>query len=209
IITVHRREQPFFTEAARQAAEGSALRPEQLALALCAGAVKSFDEPLKESEEKLDQLESALFSRKIPHMSIKQIYGLKRRCAVIKRTLGRTMAALSPLKDQARDDQGLLADVVEEADRLHTWADELLESATHLMNLEINLASQRTNEVMRVLTIFSAFFLPLTFLAGVYGMNFKRMPELDHPLGYPLVWVAMAGTALGIWVWFRRKGWLK
>lgn len=209
IITVHRREQPFFTEAARQAAVGPALRPEQLALALCAGAVKSFDEPLKESEEKLDQLESALFSRKIPHMSIKQIYGLKRRCAVIKRTLGRTMAALSPLKEQARDDQGLLADVVEEADRLHTWADELLESATHLMNLEINLASQRTNEVMRVLTVFSAFFLPLTFIAGVYGMNFKRMPELEHRLGYPLVVLAMAVTSLAIWVWFRRKGWLK
>lgn len=209
IITVHRREQPFFTEAVRQAAGGSALRPEQLALALCAGAVKSFDEPLKESEEKLDQLEAALFSRKVPHLGIKQIYGLKRRCAVIKRTLGRTMTALSPLKEQARDDQGLLADVVEEADRLHTWADELLESATHLMNLEINLASQRTNEVMRVLTIFSAFFLPLTFIAGVYGMNFKRMPELEHHLGYPLVIAAMALTALGIWVWFRRKGWLK
>jgi magnesium transporter len=209
VITVHRREQPFFAQATLQAAAGPVLRPEQLALALCAGAVKSFDEPLKESEEKLDQLEAALFSRKVPHMSIKQIYGLKRRCAVIKRTLGRTMAALSPLKEQARDDQGLLADVVEEADRLHTWADELLESATHLMNLEINLASQRTNEVMRVLTVFSAFFLPLTFIAGVYGMNFKRMPELEHHLGYPLVIAAMALTALGIWVWFRRKGWLK
>jgi magnesium transporter len=209
LITVHRREQPFFAQAALQVATGSALRPEQLVLALCAGAVKSFDEPLKESEDKLDQIEAALFSRKIPHLGIKQIYGLKRRCAVIKRTLGRTMAALNPLKEQARDDLGLLADVVEEADRLHTWADELLESATHLMNLEINLASQRTNEVMRVLTVFSAFFLPLTFLAGVYGMNFKRMPELEHPLGYPLVWVVMILTALGIWTWFRRKGWLK
>jgi magnesium transporter len=113
------------------------------------------------------------------------------------------------MKDQARDDQGLLADVVEEADRLHTWADELLESATHLMNLEINLASQRTNEVMRVLTIFSAFFLPLTFIAGVYGMNFKRMPELEHRFGYPLVVAVMALTAAAIWVWFRRKGWLR
>jgi magnesium transporter len=209
LITVHRREQPFFKEVAAQAAAGPALRPEQLALALCAGAVKSFDGPLKESEERLDQIETALFSRKVPHLGVKQVYGLKRRCAVIKRTLWRTLAALGPLKEQARDDQGLLADVVEEADRLHTWADELLESATHLMNLEINLASQRTNEVMRVLTIFSAFFLPLTFIAGVYGMNFKRMPELEHRLGYPLVIAAMALTVLGIWGWFRRKGWLK
>lgn len=209
LITVHRREQPFFVAVAARVAAGPAIRPEQLALALCAGAVKSFDEPLKESEDKLDHIEAALFSRKVPHLGIKQVYGLKRRCAVIKRTLARITAALGPMKDQARDDQGLLADVVEEADRLHTWADELLESATHLMNLEINLASQRTNEVMRVLTIFSAFFLPLTFIAGVYGMNFKRMPELEHRFGYPLVVAVMALTAAGIWVWFRRKGWLR
>jgi magnesium transporter len=209
LITVHRREQPFFVAVAARVAAGPAIRPEQLALALCAGAVKSFDEPLKESEDKLDHIEAALFSRKVPHLGIKQVYGLKRRCAVIKRTLARITAALGPMKDQARDDQGLLADVVEEADRLHTWADELLESATHLMNLEINLASQRTNEVMRVLTIFSAFFLPLTFIAGVYGMNFKRMPELEHRFGYPLVVAVMVLTAAGIWVWFRRKGWLR
>ncbi|GLH66777.1 CorA family divalent cation transporter [Geothrix edaphica] len=209
IITVHRREQPFFAEAAQRAATGQALRPEQLVLSLCARAVKSFDEPLKESEEKLDQIEATLFNRKVPHLGIKQIYGLKRRCAVIKRTLGRITTALGPFKEQVRDDQGLLADVVEEADRLHTWADELLENATHLMNLEINLASQRTNEVMRVLTVFSAFFLPLTFIAGVYGMNFKRMPELEHRLGYPLVIGAMLLTALAIWAWFRRKGWLR
>ena len=98
---------------------------------------------------------------------------------------------------------------MEEADRLQTWADELLESATHLMNLELNVASQRTNEVMRVLTVFSAFFLPLTFIAGVYGMNFRRMPELEHRLGYPLVLSAMLLTVLGIWAWFRRKGWLR
>ena len=209
VITVHRREQPFFLRAAQQAAGGPALRPEQLVLALSAGAVKSFDEPLKECEEKLDHIETALFNRKIPHMGVKQVYGLKRRSAVIKRTLWRSLAALGPLKEQVPDDQGLLADVVEEADRLHTWADELLESATHLMNMEINVASQRTNEVMRVLTVFSAFFLPLTFIAGVYGMNFKRMPELEHRLGYPLVIVAMVLTALAIWAWFRRKGWLK
>jgi magnesium transporter len=209
VITVHRREQPFFTEVAAQVAQGPALRPEQLVLALCAGAVKSFDEPLKESEEKLDHIEAALFHRRVPHQGIKQVYGLKRRCAVIKRTLARTTLALSPMKDQAPDDHGLLADVVEEADRLHTWADELLEGASHLLNLEINLASQRTNEVMRVLTVFSAFFLPLTFIAGVYGMNFKSMPGLEHRLGFSLVSLAMVLTVLGIWAWFRRKGWLK
>ncbi|MFN5681381.1 MAG: CorA family divalent cation transporter, partial [Bacteroidota bacterium] len=58
------------------------------------------------------------------------------------------------------------------------------------------------------LTVFSAFFLPLTFLVGVYGMNFKYMPELDNPWGYPGVWALMLGIVIFIYVWFRRKNWL-
>ena len=59
-----------------------------------------------------------------------------------------------------------------------------------------------------MLTIFSAFFLPLTFIVGVYGMNFDVMPELRSPLGYPAVLVAMAAICVGVWLWFRRKGWM-
>ena len=65
------------------------------------------------------------------------------------------------------------------------------------------------NDVMRVLTVFSAFFLPLTFIVGVYGMNFAHMPELQHPWGYPAVMAGMITVAATIFLWFRRKGWLK
>jgi magnesium transporter len=61
---------------------------------------------------------------------------------------------------------------------------------------------------MRILTVFSAFFLPLTFIVGVYGMNFAHMPELAHPWGYFVVLGGMAALSLGIWIWFRRRGWL-
>jgi magnesium transporter len=61
---------------------------------------------------------------------------------------------------------------------------------------------------MRVLTIFSVFFLPLTFIAGIYGMNFEHMPELRWKLGYPGVMILMGLVTGGIYVWFRRKGWL-
>ena len=61
---------------------------------------------------------------------------------------------------------------------------------------------------MRVLTVFSAFFLPLTFIVGIYGMNFAHMPELAQPWGYPAVLVIMAAVSGTIFVWFRRKGWL-
>ena len=71
------------------------------------------------------------------------------------------------------------------------------------------MASHRTNEVMRVLTVFSAFFLPLTFIVGVYGMNFVHMPELGRRWGYPAVLGLMALVCLVIFIWFRRRGWLR
>jgi magnesium transporter len=74
----------------------------------------------------------------------------------------------------------------------------------------------RTNEIMRVLTVISSIFIPLTFVAGVYGMNFDyaegqmplNMPELHHPHGYVVCMVIMAIIAVGQVIFFRRKGWL-
>ena len=79
---------------------------------------------------------------------------------------------------------------------------------TNLLKIYLSLLAQRTKEVMRMLTIFSAFFLPLTFIAGIYGMNFKFMPELGWKAGYPAVLFLMVVVAGGIYVWFRRKGWI-
>ena len=62
---------------------------------------------------------------------------------------------------------------------------------------------------MRVLTVFSIFFLPLNFLAGIYGMNFEHMPELKHPHGYTTVLLMMGLISLGIFIWVHKKGWLK
>ena len=61
---------------------------------------------------------------------------------------------------------------------------------------------------MKVLTIFAAIFIPLTFIAGVYGMNFKYMPELNWKLAYPLWWAVTIALVLGMLIYFRRKKWL-
>jgi magnesium transporter len=68
--------------------------------------------------------------------------------------------------------------------------------------------SNRTNEVMKVLTIMATIFIPLTFIVGVYGMNFEFMPELHVAWAYPAVWGVMLLVAGGLLVFFRRKGWL-
>ncbi len=76
--------------------------------------------------------------------------------------------------------------------------------------IEVNLSSisNGMNSIMKVLTIISTIFIPLTFIAGVYGMNFSHMPELDHPWGYPLVWGVMIAIAVAMIIFFKKKKWL-
>lgn len=211
VFTVRRREQPFVQTVLQKAhgPEAPPPRPEQLIRWLIGGAVHSYEDPLRSAEEALDRIESALLAKEVASDRLRPIYQVKRRCSVIKRVLARTLVILGELRADFHDEGGFLSDLHEEADRLQAWADELQEGATHLLNLHLSLQGHRTNEVMRVLTVFSAFFLPLTFIAGVYGMNFKHMPELDHPYGYYATWTAMAGLTLGIFMWFRNKGWMK
>jgi magnesium transporter len=82
------------------------------------------------------------------------------------------------------------------------------EMATGLTETYMSAMSQRLNEVMKVLTIIGTIFIPLTFLAGVYGMNFKHLPELEWVWGYPLFWIVCAVTAVTMVLWFRRRQWI-
>jgi magnesium transporter len=91
---------------------------------------------------------------------------------------------------------------------METLFDQLNEEMNQLLSLYISLSSQRTNEVMRILTIFSVFFLPLTFIVGVYGMNFQFMPELSWKYGYALVWIGMIAVTIFVWRWFKKRKWL-
>jgi magnesium transporter len=82
------------------------------------------------------------------------------------------------------------------------------EMSTGLMNTYLSSIANRTNDVMKVLTIMASIFIPLTFLAGIYGMNFEHMPELHVTWAYPAVWVTMIATASGMVAYFWSKGWL-
>ncbi|MCA9088135.1 MAG: magnesium/cobalt transporter CorA [Planctomycetaceae bacterium] len=82
------------------------------------------------------------------------------------------------------------------------------EMVTSLLNTYLSSIANRTNEVMKVLTIMASIFIPLTFMVGVYGMNFEAMPELKVPWAYPLLWVVMVVTAAAMLMYFRRLGWI-
>lgn len=100
-----------------------------------------------------------------------------------------------------RDALSHLAHVAEVLEHVH-------EAVGSVMEAYISRVSQRTNEVMKVLTIMASIFIPLTFIAGVYGMNFAHMPELQWPWAYPAVLLVMLAVAIAMVVFFRRRKWL-
>jgi magnesium transporter len=75
------------------------------------------------------------------------------------------------------------------------------------MDLHLSAISNRLNDVMKRLTVIATIFLPLSFIAGVYGMNFVHMPELAWKYGYLLVWLVMLSVGSSMLLWFKRKGW--
>jgi magnesium transporter len=77
-----------------------------------------------------------------------------------------------------------------------------------MLDIYLSSLSNRLNEVMKVLTIIATIFIPLTFLAGVYGMNFRYMPELEWRWGYPVIWAVMLAILVMMVVYFRRKRWI-
>ncbi len=82
------------------------------------------------------------------------------------------------------------------------------EMVTGLMNTYLSSVANRTNEVMKVLTIMASIFIPLTFMAGIYGMNFEHMPELKYEYSYAILWTAMGSVTIGMLIYFYRKGWI-
>jgi magnesium transporter len=101
-----------------------------------------------------------------------------------------------------------LRDTYDHAVQVLDLVESFREMAVSLMEVHLSSISNRLNEVMRVLTVISTIFIPLTFLVGVYGMNFQHMPELAWRWSYPILWLLMIGIGCGMFVFFRRRGWI-
>jgi magnesium transporter len=127
--------------------------------------------------------------------------------------------AVWPMREVAtvlqREDSALITpetrvfvrDVYDHAVQALEIVESLRETAVSVMEVFLSVQNQRLNEVMKVLTVIATIFIPLTFIASIYGMNFKHMPELDAWWGYPAVLGVMLLTGGGMVAFFRRRGW--
>lgn len=209
LITVHVDPYPFLANIKKnQVDTGQCRKPFQLFLLIFKEVLQSFENPALKLAADLDYFESQVFLKKHKHYHLTNgIYWLKRKAEVSKRVLQLSKTVLDSLNRETKPDPQV-QDLHDMYLRLMTMYEEIDNSTTNLINIYIGLASQRTNEIMRVLTIFSVFFLPLTFVVGIYGMNFRHMPELETKAGYPLTLLAMLLITIGIFTWFKKKGWL-
>ena len=211
LLTVHRKAMPFLDAVIgerRGHTEGAAGLSEIL-VGLIGAVVATYERPLEEAERVSDDFESALFDGGRAEAGLEDIHRVKRRVTLIKRILWQTLGVVQKLHPASEGHSPIYQDLRENLESMHAWADEIQDNVNNLLTVQLNIASHRTNEVMRVLTVFSAFFLPLTFIVGIYGMNFRRMPELEWQFGYPLTLALMAAVCLAIFLWFRRRGWMR
>jgi magnesium transporter len=211
-ISIHRKDQAFLAQLREQhvlRARTREIRLSYVLTDLMNAVASTYEKPLDESETTISEFEAALFDRRHASPSLQRIHVLKRRVSLIKRMLWLTIGVVHKMAPPFERNAPLFQDVEENAQSFHFYADELLEEVNNLLSIHLAMASHRTNEVMRVLTVFSAFFLPLTFIVGIYGMNFSFMPELSKHWGYPGVMVLMLAISLLIFIWFRRRGWLR
>lgn len=212
LITIHRKDQPFLARAREKwapAGPAEVKSPLFVLVDVLRQVLLSYEKPLDAATLAFEDFETRIFRHESASLIIHDIYFLKRKASVFKRMLHLTHDFLPKLGSGAPENAPLVQDLKEEAEHLSFYADELLENVNGLLNLHISLASHRTNEVVRLLTVISLFFLPLTFIVGIYGMNFDYMPELRLPWGYLAVWLGMIGVCLGIFLWVRGRGWLR
>ena len=160
----------------------------------------------------IEALEEAVLADPQPELQT-EINALRREAIFLRRSIWPLREVIASL---LRDESPLIADAtkvylrdaydhtIQVVDMIESFRDVL----ASLVDLYLSSLSHRMNEVMKVLTVIGSIFIPLTFLAGIYGMNFEHMPELSHPYAYFILLGVMAAVAVGMLVAFRRKGWI-
>ena len=208
ILTLHRKPWPAIEVISEdQEMRGKCQNPTHVLNEVVRASLMSYDGPANELTELIEFYERQVFLTQRRASLLKGLYFVKRKLDVIKRLLLLSHEVVDRIDAAGRSDADT-RDIRDLYVRQRSLYDSLAENANHLMNIYFNISAQRTNETMRILTIFSVFFMPLTFIVGVYGMNFAHMPELQWKYGYPGIMVLMIAVIVVIYVWFKRKKWM-
>jgi magnesium transporter len=164
----------------------------------------------------LDEVYDSIEERLLTNPSSDTLMTIQR----LKRELILMRKSISPLRELLaellRSETELIAektqvyfrDVYDHAIRITETLESYRDMLGGLLDIYLSSVSYKMNEVMKVLTIFASIFIPLTFIAGIYGMNFENMPELKWTWAYPALWVVFVAIAIVLLVYFRKKKWL-
>ena len=190
-----------------------------LAYALLDSIIDGFFPVLEEYGEKIEELEDEVVSNP-SRQTLEKIHSIKRELLGLRRAIWPQRDAINTL---IRDGNDLIShdvnvylrDCYDHAIQVLDMVETYRELAASLMDVYLSSVSNKMNEIMKLLTVISSIFIPLTFIAGVYGMNFDpskspfNMPELDWYWGYPACWAVMLTTAFGLIYFFWRRGWFE
>jgi magnesium transporter len=190
-----------------------------LAYAVLDAIIDGFFPVLELYGERIEELEEEVIIKPTPQ-TLQNIYQIRRELLQLRRAIWPQRDAINSLIRDAPDliseeVRIYLRDCYDHTVQVMDMVETYRELASGLMDVYLSAVSNKMNEIMKVLTVVSTIFIPLTFVAGIYGMNFNtekspyNMPELNWYFGYPLCWAVMLAIAFGLLFFFWRRGWLQ
>lgn len=186
--------------------------PDYLAYALMDAVVDSYFPLLETTGEEIEAIQDSLVASPTTR-TLEALLALKSTLATLKRStwpLRDVLSTLTKIDNPLVSGSCLpyLRDLHDHVMRVTEAIDSQREQIAGLMDIYLNSVNNKMSEVMKVLTIIATLFMPLSFIAGIYGMNFPNMPELRWAWGYPAVLGTMALIVVGMTFYFKRRGWL-
>lgn len=214
LVTYHRDKMPCVEHTREAAAKQPRIMeegPDFILYEILSRLAESYTEVIEGFSDRTEEVEEEIFADASTR-TLQEVTRLKRELLHLKRVAGPQREVLWRLSREAEvvDEKARIyySDVYDKFYRISETADTYRDLLTGLLDAYLSVVSNKTNEVMKVLTVIATIMMPLTVVVGIYGMNFAHMPELQWKYGYPLVWGVMALTAGGLLGYFRRRGWL-
>lgn len=183
-----------------------------LAYALMDAMVDNYFIILENIGEKIELLEEVLLENPTPQ-TLQTIHDIKREMILFRRQVWPIREIISGMMkfDSPLINESIgiyFKDIYDHTIQIIDTIESFRDMLTGMVDMYLSTISNKMNEVMKVLTIIATIFIPLTFIAGIYGMNFKYMPELEWRWGYPAAWLIFAAIAIAMICYFKRKSWL-